>query len=193
MNLSGSLVVGLFTHPWAPLVACLPLLSIGYLLLVQSEMNQYDKLIAHALPDFPIAEVSPDEAAPMHVFDSAEAVLPWLGQQALAANVALQEVTQLQDQTGLAVRLKADFSQTAAFLQRLFYATNLVIEPSVQMELGASVDSPVSGQFSIAHSTFGLFAELRACTAHISCGRAIYRWLRTNTNQRHSRHRSALL
>jgi hypothetical protein len=149
MNLSGSLVVGLFTHPWAPLVVCLPLLSIGYLLLVQSEMNQYDKLIAHALPDFPIAEVSPDEAAPMHVFDSAEAVLPWLGQQALAANVALQEVTQLQDQTGLAVRLKADFSQTAAFLQRLFYATNLVIEPSVQMELGANVVSPLEASFQL--------------------------------------------
>lgn len=85
----------------------------------------------------------------MHVFDSAEAVLPWLGQQALEAEVALQEVTQLQDQAGLAVRLNADFSQTAAFLQRLFYATNLVIEPSLQMEVGASVVSPLEASFQL--------------------------------------------
>ena len=149
MNLPGSFVVGLFTHPWAPLVACLPLLFIGYLLLVQSEVNQYDKLIAHALPNSPTAEVSPNESAPMHVFESAETVLPWLGHQALAAKVTLQEVTQLEDQTGLAVRLKADFSRTAAFLQRLFYATNLVIEPSLQMELGASVDSPLEASFQL--------------------------------------------
>ena len=132
MNTRGFLLIGLVTHPWTPLVCVVPLLCLGYLLLVQPSAGQLGGV---EIPqESPELSLGANKLAPIFAFASAEQVLPWLGEQAQKANVALRQVKQLPDQQGLAIRLLADFPRATALIQQLVRGTNLLIKPPLILQ-----------------------------------------------------------
>ena len=132
MNINWSQLLGLVTHPWAPLVGVVPVLCVGYLLLVRPIVGQLGGIELTEVTSDPAPD--PHKLAPIYVFASAEQVLPWLGQHAQTTGVLLREVTQWPDQLGLTIRLEADFPSTVALVQRLFHGSNLVIEPTLNLQ-----------------------------------------------------------
>ena len=132
MNTRGFRLIGLVTHPWTPLVCVVPLLCLGYLLLVQPSAGQLGGV---EIPqESPELSLGANKLAPIFAFASAEQVLPWLGEQAQKANVALRQVKQLPDQQGLAIRLLADFPRATALIQQLVRGTNLLIQPPLILQ-----------------------------------------------------------
>ncbi|MED5347225.1 MAG: hypothetical protein VYE01_04625 [Pseudomonadota bacterium] len=132
MNTRGFRLIGLVTHPWTPLVCVVPLLCLGYLLPVQPSAGQLGGV---EIPlESPELSLGANKLAPIFAFASAEQVLPWLGEQAQKANVALRQVKQLPDQQGLAIRLLADFPRATALIQQLVRGTNLLIQPPLILQ-----------------------------------------------------------
>ena len=132
MNTRGFRLIGLVTHPWTPLVCVVPLLCLGYLLLVQPSAGQLGGVeIPQGSPELSLGA---NKLAPIFAFASAEQVLPWLGEQAQKANVALRQVKQLPDQQGLAIRLLADFPRATALIQQLVRGTDLLIKPPLILQ-----------------------------------------------------------
>ena len=132
MNTRGIQLIGLVTHPWTPLVGVVPLLCLGYLLLVQPSAGQLSGIkISQESPELILGA---NKLAPIFAFASAEQVLPWLGEQAQKANVALRQVKQLPDQQGLAIRLHGDFPRATTLIQQLVRGTNLLIQPPLILQ-----------------------------------------------------------
>ena len=132
MNTRGIRLIGLVTHPWTPLVGVVPLLCLGYLLLVQLSAGQLSGIkISQESPELILGA---NKLAPIFAFASAEQVLPWLGEQAQKANVALRQVKQLPDQQGQAIRLHGDFPRATTLIQQLVRGTNLLIQPPLILQ-----------------------------------------------------------
>ena len=132
MNTRGIRLIGLVTHPWTSLVGVVPLLCLGYLLLVQPSAGQLSGIkISQESPELILGA---NKLAPIFAFASAEQVLPWLGEQAQKANLALRQMKQLPDQQGLAIRLHGDFPRATTLIQQLVRGTNLLIQPPLILQ-----------------------------------------------------------
>ena len=160
---AGIRLIGLVTHPWTPLVGVVPLLCLSYLLLVQPSAGQLSGIkISQESTELILGA---NKLAPIFAFASAEQVLPWLGEQAQKANVALRQVKQLPDQQGLAIRLHGDFPRATTLIQQLVRGTNLLIQPPLILQSHRGPSG--AGGLAVTGTGFALFVTMFVRTARI--------------------------
>ncbi len=149
MRTATAFMVGLATHPWAPVV------MVATLITAIALVRGCDYSALRTLPESwqsEGAEVDQrvtDSAVTIFAFDTSEQALPWLSRQAFDTGVVLQEVSYLSEPQTIEIRLAAHFPQAAAFMQRLLQGTNLVIEPPLRVRQQTDSTNGVEVRFNV--------------------------------------------